>query len=149
MKNESKKLYLLLALFIAAVILLFSWRLFSSFDPPFTTTSNSLSLRPGDYQGSAVEKDTLPFTLNFQQHQELLRAFSLSRPFRVGKPLEPVKEFSKIYLYRFNDPLPLTIEPVGYQENNLVFMCNEWENGALFIETTEGKIRSSLQKAVE
>jgi len=147
MKNGQKSVYILLALFMIAIATLFSWRLLSTFSPHLLTSS-ALSLQADNFQGSSVEKDALSFTLSFEQHQMLISSFSKALPFKAGTPLDTKVGFSEIYLYRFNAP-PLVVEPVGYENNNLVFSSSDWEEGALFVETSDGLLRASLQQAVE
>jgi hypothetical protein len=98
-----------------------------------------------EVRGMAIEHKGLLYTLNFDQQNKTIENLNLAIP--VGKtaigPSEEPLNFSKLVIYRFNKP-NLTLLPIQYEGNNLIFSVPEWNKNGYIKDISYGHLKSLL-----
>lgn len=129
---------------VCVVFLLFSfYRVFSLGIPQKSPSRLSYNAIRGS---SLLYKEKL-YTLNFKQQNTLISVLNQSHPTeRKKKESYTPCSIEKIVLYRFEELPDLTIEPIGFLKDELVFRVLEWNETQDFKENTEGAFRAFLSK---
>ena len=100
-------------------------------------------------KGVAVVKDNKIYTLNFDQQNEFIGYINRSKP-------EPSEEYiddenvkiSKIIVYLFDSP-NIVIEPLGYNNNNLVYKTSVFNHEGLMKDQSFGKLKTILENSYD
>ena len=96
-------------------------------------------------RGSAVIHSSKPWTLNFEQQNDLISY--LNEGENIGKELienAPSQfPYSKIVIYQF-DKGDLTFTPVNYQGDNIVFDAPQVVENGYVLEGSDGKLKQLL-----
>lgn len=111
---------------------------------------------PGERYISQVEvksisivNDSKETPLNFEQKNAVIsflnRASPIDKDLFLEKGTSP--QFSKIVIYYFNKP-ELTIKPIKYIDNELIFSQDEWNPKGLLRDNTKGLLKSVLSQFV-
>lgn len=118
--------------------------------PMMGVSHSETYLKLNDVKGIAVEHNGKPYTLNFEQQNELIGYLNKSVPTTETasgskKALLPI---SKIIIYRFNKP-ELIITPVEYQNHQLIFSAPEWNREGLMKDKSGGSLEKLLSKTFD
>ena len=107
-------------------------------------------LKFNDVRGMAVEHKQKLYTLNFKQQNEFVGYFNASLPLEKGKvgDTKPKLEVSKIIIYRFDQP-DITIVPMEYLKNNLIFSSPDWSSEGLMSDTSDGALKNLLSQTYD
>ena len=107
--------------------------------------NNQTYLKYNDVRGMAVSHNQLLYTLNFEQQNTVIEI--LNKAVRVvgvkpGKRQKPT--IDKIIVYQFEGQPEITINPIAYIDNNLVFTVPAWDKDSYLMELSEGDLRQLL-----
>ncbi len=101
-------------------------------------------LKFNDVRGMAMEHKGKLYTLNFDQQNELIGYFNKSIPVaRKNAQNKPKLEISKIVVYRFG-LADLTIIPIEYINNDLIFFSPDWNSTGLMQDVSHGGMKNIL-----
>jgi hypothetical protein len=102
-------------------------------------------LKYNEVRGMAVEYKKKLFTLSFDQQNEVIGHFNKSLPIANTSAADQISklEISKIVVYRFGLP-DLTIIPIEYSSNNLIFSSPDWNRDGLMRDTSGGGLKNIL-----
>jgi hypothetical protein len=107
-------------------------------------------LKYNDVRGMAVGYNHLLYTLNFAQQKQVISI--LNRSVKVmgvkpGKRERPAIEKMEIYL--FEKRPTITITPIAYIDNNLVFTTPEWSEDGYLMEVSNGALKKLLTESYD
>ncbi len=107
-------------------------------------------LKYNDVRGMAISHNNLLYTLDFVQQNKLIDI--INRSVRVvgvkpGKRQKP--DIEKIVVYQFEGKPDLTINPIAYVDNNLVFSVSQWESEGYLMEISNGALQTLLSQAYD
>lgn len=107
-------------------------------------------LKYNEVRGMEVGHNKLLYTLNFQQQNEVIEI--LNRSVRVvglkpGKHQKP--NIDKIVIYQFDSKPSLTITPITYIDDNLVYSIPEWNSDGYLMEISDGDLHQLLSKTYD
>lgn len=101
-------------------------------------------------RGMAIEHKNKLFTLNFDQQNEVIgyfnKSIALSKTDITNK--KPKLEITKIIVYRFGSP-DLTIVPMDYNNNNLIFASPDWNPDGLMQDISQGGLKNVLSQTYD
>lgn len=135
--------YLLAAAFIAMALLFFnqSLHLFS----PSNTAEKYLS--PYEVRGIAVISQEKPYTLNFEQQNQVMEILNRAIPVgHVGNAERKKPPFEKVVIYRFDKP-EVELVPEAMNEDSIVFKVKEWNPEGYVSELSDGDLLHLLTEA--
>ncbi len=128
---------------------------------PFIWTPNvEKYLKLNDVRGMAVEHNQKLYTLNFEQQNAVVMYLNQAIPVSNStqakayatktnlKDKSTNLDIAKIVIYRFNLP-DLTIVPLEYVKNNLVFSSPSWNSEGLLKDVSGGKLQNLLSQTYE
>lgn len=143
---SNRALFWMTGLVILCIIVL----LLINFAPAIWTLNAEKYLKFNDVRGMAVEHNQKLYTLNFDQQTKLIGYFNQSIPVKntIIANAKPKLEISKIIVYRFDLP-DLTIIPIDYMDNNLVYSAPDWNPGGLMKDTSLGAVKNILSQSFD
>lgn len=107
-------------------------------------------LRYNDVRGMAVVHQGIPYTLNFEQQNEVVEILNRSIPvdsnYLTNTNTQP--EFEKIVIYRFHKP-DLELKSIAYVDGNYLFSAPEWQKTGYLREVTKGKLKALLSQTYD
>lgn len=107
-------------------------------------------LHYNDVRGMAVVHANLPYTLNFEQQNQVIdlinRALPVGPHFLSNKGSPP--DFEKLIIYRFKTS-DLELHPVAYVDDHLVFSVPEWDTGRYLQEVSQGSMHHLLSQTYD
>lgn len=111
--------------------------------------SEETYIKYNSVRGSAIEYKGKLYTLNFDQQNNLIQA--INRSVRIvelpnGELVKP--EFSKIIFYHFNAP-DLTITPIAYTNENLIFAAPQLVKSDYLMELSRGELQKLLSQTYD
>lgn len=111
---------------------------------------NQTYLKYNDVRGMAVGHNQMLYTLNFKQQNSVIDI--LNKAVRVvgvkpGKRQKP--NIEKIVVYQFEGKPDVTIIPIAYIDQNLVFSVPEWEKDGYLMELSEGDLQQLLSQTYD
>ncbi|MGK5594940.1 MAG: hypothetical protein ACSNEK_06245 [Parachlamydiaceae bacterium] len=125
---------------VAAFILIFI-RFF-----PSPVPENHLHISPSNVQGAAVVFQQKPYTLNFEQQNQLIDI--LNRAVLVQKKdyahVDRSFTFDQIVIYSFNGS-NVEITPIDIIDQNMVFSIPLWSQDYYFMELSAGALKNLIQ----
>lgn len=102
-----------------------------------------------DVSGTAVVHRKIPYTLNFEQQNDLIELINTS--IKISKEnqknLTPVTDFEQIIFYRFNAP-DLILTPIGYENDTLIYEVLSW-NPHGYLKESQGKLKTLISKTYD
>ena len=107
-------------------------------------------LKYNDVRGIAVGHSGLLYTLNFQQQNDVIELINRSAPIteiKAGKRQQP--NIEKIVVYLFGNQPPLTITPIAYVNENLVFSVPAWSHDGYFMDLSDGDFHKLLAQTYD
>lgn len=139
-------LYWMTGLVVLGIVIL----LFLNTLPLIWTPKMEKFLKFNDVKGIAVEHNKKLYTLNFDQQNEVVGFLNKSKPIAstAVPDLKTKLEISKIVIYRFGSP-DLTIIPIEYNGNNLIFSAPDWNPEGLMIEKSAGGLKNVLANSYD
>lgn len=107
-------------------------------------------LKLNDVRGMAVEHKKKLYTLSFNQQNEVIgylnQSIFLDDPIATDK--KPKLEITKIVIYRFGLP-DLTITPIEYKDDNLIFSSPDWNANGLMKDVSQGGLKNVLAETFD
>lgn len=137
--NKRALLYFTLTICILVILLAF----ITAF-PSFQNPPPQPFLHYNDIRGSAVEYQGLLYTLNFEQQNKLIAYLNSAIAADQSATSLNKPPYTKLIIYRF-DLHDIEIIPLGYTEDNLVFVTPLWNNSKPLIDTSKGQLRKLLE----
>lgn|GEM_PF-1572896 len=100
-------------------------------------------------EGMALVVNRLPYTLNFDQQKNVIDILNRALPVLDYRstPQDPPLFFESIVIYRF-DQKPITVKPLAWVNENLVFSVPEWSEGYL-MEVSKRELYEILNNAYD
>ncbi len=100
----------------------------------------NLYVDPYSVNGIEVVYKGLPYTLNFEQQQDMVDAINRLLPMGKlrGEVLAPAG-FEKIVLYLF-DKKPIEMLPIDFHDNELAFKVKEWNPDGYLMDVSAGSM---------
>lgn len=153
MSNQT--IYLLVALALIAVLILFGVNLMSKYQGPATTNTPTLNnqqlkIDRTQVKGIAVEKEGKVYNMSMRQQMTALSFLDRAEP--VDKKDYPTKNdnmgFNRLIIYRFNQP-DITLTPFAYDDKNIVFEAPIIGTGSYILEMSGGEFKNLIQKVIE
>lgn len=100
-------------------------------------------------RGMELVVDGVPYTLNFEQQNNAVTL--LNNAIKVGyEALFNEEEgsigFEKILIYRFDAP-PITVTPIAYINDTLLFKVPEWQPNGFLNDTQPGAFKTLIKSA--
>lgn len=143
---SNRTLFLMTGLVIFCIIVL----LVLNAAPFLMTNKVETYIKFNDVRGMAVEHKDKLYTLNFKQQTEVIEAFNKSIPIKSSELADknPKLEIAKIIIYRFDGP-DLTIVPIEYSKNNLIFSCKDWNPDGFLKDVTNGNLKNILAQTYD
>lgn len=119
----------------------------------FTPNGKAVSPKsdfPVDVRGMAIFHDKIPFTLNFEQQQKALDAFTRAVEVKKEAYAEVKKSFpfEKIAIYRFRGE-DIELFPIALEEENLVFAVPSLNPDVYYMELSGGELKAMLNNAFD
>lgn len=142
-------LYLVTTTLVILSLLILITALFHLRTPP----SQKL-LSYNDVNGIVIEKNSLLYTLNFQQQNELIdflnHAALNDPPILSESPDQSVVKpsYTKIAVYRFDGP-DIEISPIAYIDGQLLFTSTSWYNGKQLMDSSKGALKQILENSCQ
>ncbi|MDP1881055.1 MAG: hypothetical protein Q8K60_08980 [Parachlamydiaceae bacterium] len=107
-------------------------------------------LKYNDVKGMAVGYHDLLYTLNFNQQNEVIDI--LNRSVRIvglkpGKHQKPT--IDKIVIYLFEHESPITVTPIAYIDQNLVYSVPEWNQDGYLMELSDGILHKLISQTYD
>jgi hypothetical protein len=90
----------------------------------FTSYRSNTYFNPNQVRGMAVFHNAIPYTLNFDQQNEVLNYLNEAIVVQEKGNVEKAP-FDKIVIYRFEQP-ELALEPIGVLQDNIIFSASSW-----------------------
>lgn len=143
---SNRTLFLLTGLVVLCIVIL----LLLNALPLFWTPSVEKYLKFNDVRGMAVEHKGKLYTLNFDQQNEVIGYLNKSIPVAdtVVANKNPKIDISKIVVYRFGLP-NLTMVPIEYINNNLIFSSPDWNPKGLMKDVSRGELENVLSQTYD
>lgn len=141
---KKSTIFMMTAAVILAALLLLAINLI----PLFSTPAKQTYIPLNNVRGSAVIYDKKPFTLNFDQQNELVDIMNRAVLVKKSDYTNARKDlgFDKIVIYPFSGNL-IEIQPIDYVEHNLVFSAPAWNNEYYMMELSAGTLQRLIQSA--
>lgn len=141
----------LLSLALGAILILFAVNIATHLTPDSAVAPlvGNLAIEKGDIRGMSIESKGKMFTLNEKQQEDALSFINRMRP--VEKKDFPNKsrfDFLRIIIYRFDKP-EISLLPITFSEQNLVFDVPALNNSAYYLEMSAGEFYSLILKATQ
>ena len=119
--------------------------LIMNFSRIFVERQNQKYLNYNDVRGIALEHNSLLYTLNFEQQNNLIYYFNQALPTTKNNPNQASSskslDFSKLIIYRFNSPDLIAI-PIAYDAyDNLLFSIPEWNPEGYMRDFSQGSLK--------
>lgn len=143
---SNRTLYYLTALVLISMAALLTFNLSSILrGEPLTPDY----IRRNHVRGMAVEHHQLLYTLNFQQQNDVLDM--LNRALRITeiKREREQPDIEKIIIYQFDDLPDLTITPIAYVNDDLIFSVPEWNPNGYLMDISSGRLRQLLSQTYD
>lgn len=139
----NRSLFFLSGIAVFAILALFLLKL----SPSSLSAVPEKYISHNDVRGSAIIYNDLPYTLNFEQQQNLIRYLNMAIPvgvkaFKINDNL-PVK---KIIIYRFNAP-QIELSLITYDGKDVIFSAPNWNPGGYLRDVSDGEFRKLLEGA--
>lgn len=143
---SNRTLYWMTGLFVFCILIL----LLLNAVPMMWTPPAEKYLKFNDVRGMAVEHKQKLYTLNFEQQNEVIGHLNKSIPVSntIVTDMKPKLEISKIVVYRFGLP-DLTIVPIEYSSNNLIFSSPDWNRDGLMKDVSLGALKNVLAQTYD
>ncbi|EFB41480.1 hypothetical protein [Parachlamydia acanthamoebae] len=144
---NSSTLWLMTLLVLVGMGILF----LMNFSPNLNTASiqkNHIDLN--DIKAVTIEREGKPHTLSLEQQVELVKYLNLSQPVekKTYENQNDQVDFEKIIIYRFKHP-ELTITPVGYIGQNLLFSAPDLNPLGYMLDFSDGKLKNLIAQSIE
>ncbi len=137
----------LTTLMLVGIAILFIVNLFPMLGGPAVATNR---LSPGEIRGMALMHDQLPWTLNFEQQNDVVSYLNTAIP--IGKEKANIDQeklpFTTLVIYFFNAP-DLVLNPLGYSDNELIFSIPEWNKTGYIKDVSVGDFKKLLTNAYD
>ena len=144
---SNRTLFFLTALVILAMIALLAFNMKSILtgQPP-----NQTYLKYNNVRGMAISQNGMLYTLNFQQQNHVIKI--LNEAVAIDE-IEPGKRsppnFNKIVIYQFDGAPEVTLTPIAYVDQNLIFSAPQWSRNGYMMELSEGDLRTLLSQTYD
>lgn len=116
----------------------------------FSQPKNERYIAYNDVRGMAIVHNQIPYTLNFDQQNQVIEYLNLSLP--VGKIASNYDKipmnFSQLIIYRFKAP-DITLTPIGYENDDLVFSVPEWKHDGYLKDVSLGNFKNLLAETYD
>jgi len=144
--NTSNSILIMTGLVVFAVFVL----LFVNLIPFFSTTPPANFISLNDVRGSAVMHAQKPFTLNFEQQNQLVDYLNRTVTVKKSDYSQPDKNLGvqSITIYRFKAP-DLEITPIAISDKNVVFSAPEKNPDFYFMDLSAGSLLKLLQSSFD
>lgn len=140
-------LYWLTALVIVGMLILLSINLTSILKGE---PDNQTYLKFNNVRGMAVGYQKLLYTLNFKQQNAVINILNRAVQIVNFKQEESQKpDIDKIIVYQFAGQPEITIQPIAYVNQNLVFSAPDWEPNQYFMELSSGNLKQLLSETYD
>jgi hypothetical protein len=116
-----------------------------SFVPKLLHTPYQPFLDFNQINGMAVSHHGTLFTLNFEQQNAVIESINTSIPHPDVQSSLPYQAIM-VYTFAKSD---ITITPLGYVNDNLVFVVPSWNQGKPLAEQTKGKLKKILEQTFD
>ncbi len=154
MSNQT--IYLLVALALIAVLILFGVNLTNKYQTqtPQTNTptlnNQQLKIDRTQVKGIAVEKEGKVYNMSMRQQMTALTFLDRAEPVdRKDYPTRnPSMGFNRLIIYRFNQP-DIVLTPFAFEEKNIVFESPIIGTGSYILEMSGGEFYNLIQKVTE
>jgi hypothetical protein len=144
---SNRTLAILTGLVLLGMILLFAINLTNILTgrPP-----NQRYLQYNNIRGIAVSHNQLLYTLNFQQQNEVIDILNVAVPvieIKPGKRQQP--NIDKMIIYQFEGKPEITITPIAFVDQDLIFSAHAWEPHDYLMELSEGDLHKLLSQSYD
>lgn len=139
--TQNKNVLIMTGLVLVAMVVLLAFNLQQMISAPHQAKYIGFN----EVRGMAIEHKGLLYTLNFDQQNKVIENLNLAIPIgksAIGPSTEPLN-FSKLVIYRFNKS-DLTLLPIQYDGNNLIFSAPEWHKTGYLKDISYGHLKSLL-----
>jgi hypothetical protein len=138
---SNRTLLTMTSLVLVCMALLFLLRLIPVIWPSHADTYLSLN----GVEGIEIEHGNLPYTLNFDQQNQMIEMLNMAIPFKTTEQeKKETLDVDKITIYRFNEK-PLILTPYRYNSNgNLFFLAPDWNPAGLMKDVSDGELKKLL-----
>lgn len=144
---DNRTLFILTGCVLLGMILLLAINLTNILtgEPP-----NQAYLKYNDVRGMAVSRNQLLYTLNFQQQNSIIEILNKAIPIdeiKSGQRQPP--NIQEMVVYQFQGAPDITLTPIAYVDQNLVFSAPQWQHNGYLMELSEGDLQKLLSQTYD
>ncbi|MCB1111836.1 MAG: hypothetical protein H7A37_10265 [Chlamydiales bacterium] len=137
-------IYILTAVVIVAIFLLFGLQL-----KPLVMQGTHEYVALNDVRGMAVKYEGKLYTLNLKQQAEAIDLLNNVQPVQ-GRAFTAQQrnavDIQEIIIYRFAPKPDISISPIAYVDDSLVFSAPLWQQMQYLMEQSHGTLKALLSK---
>lgn len=144
---SNRLLFFMTFVVLAGMFTLFALHLTSIFHTP---EQKPVYIQPNNVKGSAIKHHKQLYTLNFDQQNRLVEFLNQSTLITDIKDLKRQNvNFEELVLYQFEKEQELTIQPIAYIDDQLLYLIPQWDLNGYLIETSQGRLKQLLSQTYD
>lgn len=102
-----------------------------------------------DVNGIDVEQNGLLWTMNFDQQNKSIEYINRSLSVERSRNADKAElNFTRLIIHRFKEP-DIILEPVTYEDNNLIFNVPEWNKNGFLLDTSRGQFKTLISQTYD
>jgi hypothetical protein len=113
-------------------------------------TGSEIYLKYNDVAGIGVKHKGLTYTLNFDQQNKMVELLNHSlKVTLIDSGNRQTPDIEQIVIYRLEGKAPLTLLPVAYVDEQLIYSNEEWNAGGYLKDVSNGSLKKLLAETYD